>query len=262
MGDRADGSGITCVHKTDAQERRSATRRTGSRTAAASSPTSSRTSIPSPSAHAVQVNDLPVNYHYLALLPHTEGSVQTVPHAGLLDHGERDPPRRAPRPRAAAPAPRGRRSAASAGCISTPASRTPPTTTATSSARIMSRAGLSLSVTAASARASDTVVPPHFVIDADTSAHTAMRQALAFLADRFHVNQGSSVEMKELVGGEASDYSLGNEYPDDPSEHPITRAAPARRGRARRRGPRAGAHRRARLPQRQRHRPRDRRLRA
>jgi len=86
---------------------------------------------------------------------------------------------------------------------------------------IMARAGASLSVTNASTR-SDTIVP-RFSIDPNTSAHTAMRQALAFIADRLHVDQGSSVNMQELVSGEASDYSLSNVYPDDPDEHPITR---------------------------------------
>ena len=86
---------------------------------------------------------------------------------------------------------------------------------------IMARAGLSLSVTNASAR-SDTIIP-RFTIDPNTTAHAALRAALAFIADRCHVDQGSSVNLQELVSGESADYSLGNEYPDDPTEHPITR---------------------------------------
>jgi hypothetical protein len=84
---------------------------------------------------------------------------------------------------------------------------------------IMSRAGLSLSVTNASSR-SDSVVP-RFTIDPDHTAHQAMTRALAYLTDRIFMGAASTAHMKQLVSGEAADYSLANEYPDDPTEHPI-----------------------------------------
>jgi hypothetical protein len=86
---------------------------------------------------------------------------------------------------------------------------------------IMSRAGVSLSVTNASSRSD--AVTPKFVIDPDTTAHAAMVRALAFLSDRIIAGAGSTAQLKELVSGAAAVYSLANETPDDPSEHPMTR---------------------------------------
>ncbi len=85
---------------------------------------------------------------------------------------------------------------------------------------IMSRAGVSLSVTNASSR-SDSVIP-RFHIDPDDTAHQAMTRALAFLADRIYMSNTSTAKLTDLVGGAASVYALKNEeYVDDETLHPF-----------------------------------------
>jgi hypothetical protein len=76
--------------------------------------------------------------------------------------------------------------------------------------RVMSRAGLNLTSSGASARATGTT--PQFTIDPQTSGFDAVQQALAFLADRIRMNVLGGV-LTERLAGAASTYTYGGAHP-------------------------------------------------
>lgn len=77
--------------------------------------------------------------------------------------------------------------------------------------RIMSRAGLHLSSSAASSRA--TTITPRFTVHPQTSGFEAVQQALAFLADRIRMTTLCGAVLTEPLASAASDYTYGTSHP-------------------------------------------------
>ncbi|MDP9236290.1 MAG: hypothetical protein M3P30_02640 [Chloroflexota bacterium] len=77
--------------------------------------------------------------------------------------------------------------------------------------RILSRAGLHLSSSAPSSRA--TSVTPKFTVHPHTSGFEAVQQALAFLADRIRMSTIASAVLTEPLASAASDYTYGTTHP-------------------------------------------------
>jgi hypothetical protein len=78
--------------------------------------------------------------------------------------------------------------------------------------RILSRAGLHLSASAASSRAV-TLAPAKFTIHPQTSGYEAAQQALDFLADRIRMNTLAGAVLTEPLAAAASDYTYGAAHP-------------------------------------------------
>lgn len=77
--------------------------------------------------------------------------------------------------------------------------------------RAFSRAGLQLSSSGVSSRA--TSVTPKFTVATGTSGFEAVRQALAFLADRIRPRPLASAQITEPLASAASDYTFGTDHP-------------------------------------------------
>lgn len=77
--------------------------------------------------------------------------------------------------------------------------------------RIFSRAGLLLSASGVSTRA--TGVTPKFTVHPDTTASEAARRALAFLADRIRMRSAAGATITEPLASAASDYTFGATHP-------------------------------------------------
>lgn len=77
--------------------------------------------------------------------------------------------------------------------------------------RAFSRAGLQLTATAASSRAGS--VTPKFTVLPGASGYEAVRQALAFLADRIRLRPLASAQITEPLATAASDYTFGSAHP-------------------------------------------------
>ncbi|MBF6606795.1 MAG: hypothetical protein IVW53_14600 [Chloroflexi bacterium] len=77
--------------------------------------------------------------------------------------------------------------------------------------RLFARAGISLSTAGASSRLSS--VKPAFTVAPQTSARTALQQALAFVADRVFMSTSATARLREPLAGDASVYTFGTDHP-------------------------------------------------
>jgi hypothetical protein len=76
--------------------------------------------------------------------------------------------------------------------------------------RLFARAGVLLGTSAPSSRAG--TIKPAFQVAPQTDSYTAMRQALAFIADRIRMTTSNSATMTEPLASASSAYTFGSDH--------------------------------------------------